>query len=121
MVCGDNSQTPLEYSRTDLIVFRLGLGRPSLNGRTGRRCGFAPPVRQPNGGRSKNTARMGTKAKPSGVGAPTALLFKESALHEKRGPPFSGPKEVCAPPTVGRCSGRKAVIVGDRCDDYHRY
>src|SRR5262249_39958323 len=116
MVCGDNSQTPLEYSRTDLIVFRLGLGRPSLNGRTGRRRGFAPPVRQPNGGRPRTRHVKAVRRR-----APTALLFKESALHEKRGPPFSGPKEVCAPPTVGGCSGRKAVIVGDRCDDRHRY
>src|SRR5262249_44556982 len=55
----------------------VGLDRPSLSGRDeGEVCRITSLlVRRPDGRLSKNTARRGTKAKPSGVGTPTALLF----------------------------------------------
>src|SRR6516225_10679068 len=71
----------LECAQAGAILYSVGLGRPSAAERkVGTKVKFAAslhcPVRQPDGMLSENTARGGTKAKPSGASAaPTALLF----------------------------------------------
>src|SRR6516225_710410 len=64
----------LECAQAGAILYSVGLGRPSAAERkVGTKVKFAAslhwPVRQPDGMLSENTARGGTKAKPSGVSA----------------------------------------------------
>ena len=47
---------------------------------------FTTRFRRPDWRLSKNTAGRGTKAKPSGVGAPTALLFEQPARLAEKAP-----------------------------------
>ena len=70
----------------------VGLGRPSAWDEGEDRAHTSLPVSTTRTMLSKKAARMGDKAKPSGVGAPTALLFVEAHFTKKRAAHRSGPK-----------------------------
>ena len=80
-------------ARARALFFLGRTGRPSATERKGGGEGEDPSLHCPFDTRtmlSKKTARMGDKAKPSGVGAPTALLsgaeMEFSVVHHRQGP-----------------------------------
>src|SRR6516165_10021229 len=93
---------------------------PSALGTKVKPRNTSPPVRQPTSAAHRHLG--GTKAKPLAAYRRRLCCLRKRTSRKNIGPPITAaPSFRSAPPTLGRCSDREAVIVMERCDGRHRY